>query len=87
MVYTVLLHFLTYTFIELPFEVITAMMFSCLYALATDFGRSASMFFISTYCVLVIVNCGESIGIAFNTIFMHEGFAMNIISVFFLLQL
>lgn len=81
-IYGVTPFFLTYTFIELPFEVITAMMFSCLYALATDFGRSASMFFISTYCVLVIVNCGESIGIAFNTIFMHEGFAMNIISVF-----
>lgn len=80
-VYGVTPFFLSYTLVELPFEVITAMTFSALYAMATDLQRSAGMFFLCTYCVLVIVNCAESIGIAFNTIFEHEGFAINVISV------
>lgn len=80
-IYGVLPFFLSYTLIEIPFEAVTAMLFSVLYAVATGLGRSVGMFFMCSYCVLVIVNCGESIGIVFNTIFLHEGFAINVISV------
>lgn len=80
-IYDVLPFFMSYTTIELPFEFMTAMIFSVLYAIASGLDRSVAMFFITTYAVIVIVNCGESLGIIFNTLFLHEGFAINVISV------
>lgn len=80
-VYGVLPFFLTYTAIELPFELCTSMIFSALAYMVPGLKRTAGLFFAASYSAVVIVNCGESIGIIFNTLFLHEGFAVNIISV------
>ena len=73
--------FLQYTLLEIPFEILSAIFFSLLCVLAAGLPRSASLFFIVSFNCFAIVNCGESIGIMFNTIFNHTGFAVNIISV------
>lgn len=80
-VYGVLPFFAAYTAMEIPFEVISAMIFSALAIIVPGLPRTASLFFAASYVSLVIINCGESIGIIFNTLFTHEGFAVNIISV------
>lgn len=80
-VYGVLPFFAVYTVMEIPFEIITAMIFSAIAIIVPGMNRSVEVFFSASYMAFVIVNCGESIGIIFNTIFLHEGFAINIISV------
>lgn len=80
-VYGVLPFFLTYTAIEVPFEICTSMIFSALAFMVPGLKRTVGVFFAASYCSMIVVNCGESIGIIFNTLFTHEGFAVNIISV------
>lgn len=79
--YGVSAFFMVYLTLELPFEIVTSLIFSIFMVVIPGLNRSAEMFFATAYCVLAIVNCGESIGIAFNTLFKHEGFAVNLISV------
>lgn len=80
-VYGVLPFFAVYTTMEIPFEIITAMLFSAIGIIVPGLSRTVGVFFSASYMAFVIVNCGESIGIIFNTLFLHEGFAINIISV------
>lgn len=80
-VYGVLPFFASYTAMELPFEILTAMIYAAIGIIVPGIKRDVSIFFAASYITLVIVNCGESIGIVFNTLFKHEGFAVNIISV------
>ncbi|ANB10992.1 hypothetical protein AWJ20_3786 [Sugiyamaella lignohabitans] len=80
-VYGVLPFFLVYLTLELPFECITSLIFAVFLVLVPGLPRTPELFFACAYCALAIVNCGESIGIAFNTLFLHEGFAVNLISV------
>jgi hypothetical protein len=68
--------------LELPFEVFTSLVFAVLGDLAVGMPRTAQVFFIMAYCVFCIVNCGESLGIIFNTLFDHAGFAINVTSIF-----
>lgn len=79
--YGVLPFLSVYTTIEVPFEVITALIFSVFVIMAPGLSRTVEMFFATAYSSFVIVNCGESLGIIFNTFFLHEGFAINIVSV------
>jgi ABC-type multidrug transport system ATPase subunit len=81
-VYGVLPFFLVYLTLEVPFEIVTSLLFSVFLVIIPGLPRTPGMFFACSFCTLVIVNCGESIGIAFNTLFLHEGFAVNLISVF-----
>ncbi|KAJ4347215.1 uncharacterized protein N0V89_011154 [Didymosphaeria variabile] len=81
-VYNVEAFFLTYTVLEIPFEIISCILFSCLAVLACGLERDAPTFFIITYNAFCIVNCGESLGITFNTLFTHTGFSVNCMSVF-----
>ncbi|KAK8055050.1 ABC transporter [Apiospora rasikravindrae] len=63
----------TYTVLELPLEVVSSLVFGVLADLA--------MYFVCVFSAFAIVNCGESLGIMFNTMFNHTGFAVQIISV------
>jgi ABC-type multidrug transport system ATPase subunit/ABC-type multidrug transport system permease subunit len=79
--YSVEAFFLQYTALEIPFEIFTAILFAILADLAVGMPRTAEVFFAICYCCFCIVNCGESLGIVFNTLFDHTGFAVNITSV------
>lgn len=79
--YSVEAFFLQYTLAEIPFEIATSLLFAVLTVLAAGLHRTASLFFIVAFNAFCIVNCGESVGIIFNTLFDHTGFAVNITSV------
>lgn len=72
---------LSYTAIEIPFEIISALVFGVLAAFADNMKRTVQMFLISAFNCFCIINCGESVGIMFCTLFSHVGFAVNITSV------
>jgi len=74
--------FLQYTLAEIPFEIATALLFAVLTVLAAGLQRTASLYFIVAFNGFAIVSCGESLGILFNTLFSHTGFAVNVTSVF-----
>ncbi|KAF2661680.1 P-loop containing nucleoside triphosphate hydrolase protein [Lophiostoma macrostomum CBS 122681] len=80
-VYGVEAFFLTYTIIETPFEIVSSLIFAVLTVLAVGLERTASIFFIVVFNAFCIVSCGESLGIAFNTLFTHTGFSVNCMSV------
>jgi hypothetical protein len=49
---------------------------------ACDLRRNAQTYFIITFNAFCVTSCGESLGIAFNTLFTHTGFSVNCMSVF-----
>ena len=49
--------------------------------LAAGLPRNAPTFFIEAFNAFCLINCGESVGIMFNTLFNHTGFAVNFTSV------
>jgi hypothetical protein len=51
-------------------------------ALAVGLPRTATMYFVCVFACFGVVSCGESLGIMFNTLFGHTGFAINIMGVF-----
>lgn len=67
-----------YTTLEIPFEIISSLLFAILVDLAC--GLPHSLFFICFFNCFCIVSCGESLGIIFNTLLSHTGFAVNITS-------
>ena len=71
----------TYTLLELPFEIVSCLLFGVLADFAVGFRRTAEMYFALVFACFGIVSCGESLGIMFNTIFNHTGFAVNVISI------
>lgn len=79
--YSVEAFFLQYTLAEVPFEIFTSLLFAILTVLAAGLHRTASLFFVVAFNAFAIVNCGESVGIIFNTLFNHTGFAVNVTSV------
>ncbi|KAJ5989379.1 ABC-2 type transporter [Penicillium waksmanii] len=72
---------LSYTAIEVPFEIISALVFGVLAAFADNLKRSVQMFLISAFNCFCIISCGESVGIVFCTLFSHVGFAVNVTSI------
>ena len=78
--YPISAFFLQYTIAEIPFEVITGLVFAVLTVFAAGLPRTLSLFFIVAFNCFAIVNCGESVGIMFNTLFDHTGFAVNVTS-------
>lgn len=79
--YSVESFFLQYTLAEIPFEIFSSLIWSLLAVLATGLPRTAPLFFVSTFSCFVIVSCGESIGIIFNTFVSHTGFAVSLTSI------
>ncbi|KAI0007184.1 P-loop containing nucleoside triphosphate hydrolase protein [Xylariaceae sp. FL0662B] len=79
-VYSVEAFLATYTVLEVPLEIATCLVFGVLADFAVGFPRTADMYFVCVFCGFGIVSCGESLGILFNTVFSHTGFAVNIVS-------
>ncbi|KAI1505179.1 ABC transporter [Biscogniauxia marginata] len=80
-VYSVEAFLATYTVLEVPFEIFSCLVFGILADFAVGFPRTAELYFVLVFCCFGIVSCGESLGIMFNTLFNHTGFAVNIISI------
>ncbi|OJD30008.1 abc transporter [Diplodia corticola] len=74
--------FMQYATIEAPFEIVTSLVFAVLAVLAVGLPRTPELFFLMAFNCFCIVSCGESLGIMFNTLFAHTGFAVNVTSVF-----
>ncbi|KAI8239729.1 putative ABC transporter ATP-binding protein/permease [Colletotrichum sp. SAR 10_96] len=70
-----------YSVLEFPFEIISSLIFGVLADFAVGLPRTVEMYFVCSFACFGIVSCGESVGIMFNTLFNHTGFAVNIISV------
>lgn len=79
--YTVPAFFASYTSLEIPFEIVTSLIFSCLADLAVGLPRTALVFFVVAVNGFCLTSCGESIGIVFNTLVPHNtGFSVNLTS-------
>ncbi|KAH7029318.1 P-loop containing nucleoside triphosphate hydrolase protein [Microdochium trichocladiopsis] len=73
--------FLTvYTILELPFEIVSSLIFAVLATFAVNLPRTVESHFSVALACFAIVSCGESLGIIFNTLSRHAGFAVNIVS-------
>jgi hypothetical protein len=82
--YGVLTFITSYTVLELPFNLLSSLIFGVLAAFAINLKRSAFMFAIATINCFCIVSCGESLGIVFCTFFSsHIGLAMHASSALF----
>ncbi|KXG48696.1 ABC-2 type transporter [Penicillium griseofulvum] len=79
--YTASTFILSYTAIEIPFEIISSLIFGALAAFADNLQRTVTMFLISAFNCFCIISCGESVGIMFCTLFSHVGFAVNVTSI------
>ncbi|KAJ8100914.1 P-loop containing nucleoside triphosphate hydrolase protein [Lipomyces tetrasporus] len=80
-VYGVLPFLASYSLFEIPLEMINGLFFAAFVVMVTGLNRTVETFFFTVLAAFVVVNCGESIGIAFNTIFKHSGFAATMTSV------
>jgi len=78
--YKTITFLLSYTVLEVPFSAITALCFGALSAYPVNLSRTPTAFLVSSLGSFTIVSCGESLGIMFNTLFSHTGFALNITS-------
>ena len=81
-VYGVDAFLLSYTVLELPFEVLSCLLYGVLATFAVQLPQTVTMYFVTFFACFGIVSCGESLGIMFNTLFGHTGFAVNIMGVF-----
>jgi ABC-type multidrug transport system ATPase subunit len=81
-IYGVEAFFMSYISLTVPFEILGCIIFSLLTVLACGLQRDAQTFFIITFNAFCITSCGESLGIAFNTLCTHTGFSVNCMSVF-----
>ncbi|KAJ5861511.1 uncharacterized protein N7529_008821 [Penicillium soppii] len=79
--YTASTFLLSYTAIEIPFEIVSSLIFGALAAFADNLQRTVTMFLISAFNCFCIISCGESVGIVFCTLFSHVGFAVNVTSI------
>ncbi|KAK7736685.1 hypothetical protein SLS53_006893 [Cytospora paraplurivora] len=81
-VYSVESFLVTYTILEVPFEIISCLLYGVLADLAVGFPRTVEMYFVCVFSCFSMVSCGESLGIMFNTLFSdHTGFAITLTSV------
>ncbi|KAM5345876.1 hypothetical protein ACJ41O_011737 [Fusarium nematophilum] len=81
-VYSVEAFLASYTVLEVPFEVLSCLVFGVLGAIAVGLPRTVTMYFVCVFSCFGIVSCGESLGIMFNTLFGHTGFAVNVMGIF-----
>ncbi|KAK2763762.1 hypothetical protein FQN54_009379 [Arachnomyces sp. PD_36] len=72
---------LQYTALEVPFEIVSSLIFGVISAFAVGLESSVKMFLICAFNSFCIVSCGESVGIMFCTLFSHVGFSVNVTSV------
>lgn len=73
--------FLAYMTLELPMAACASALYAIFTVLVCGLNRSASNFFVTMYCSLMISTCGEALGIITNTLFATPGFVVNIVSI------
>lgn len=66
-----------YSLLEVPFEIVSSLLFGVIGPLAIQLPQTPTVFFTSVWACFAIVSCGESAGIVFNTLFSHTGFAVS----------
>lgn len=71
----------SYTIVELPFEIINALFFGVLVVFAIGLPHTTATYFVASLACFSGLSCGESLGIMFNTLFSHTGFAINLMGV------
>lgn len=81
-VYSVEAFLTSYAILEVPFEVVSCLVFGVLGDLAVGLPRTAQMYFVCVFACFGIVSCGESLGVMFNSLFGHAGFAIQIMGIF-----
>ncbi|KAF8424189.1 ABC transporter [Tirmania nivea] len=72
--------FLAYITLEIPFEIVTSLLFAIFMIFAINLPHTIQLFCIVSFNAFCIVFAGESVGIIFNTLFSHTGFATNVTS-------
>lgn len=72
---------LAYFINEVPFEVFQCILFLALCVFGIGMPRTVSMFFVNLLTMFVTVNCGELVGLMWNLLFDHLGFATNLMSI------
>ena len=80
--YSTTVFILSYTALEVPCELISALVFAVLMCPIAGMQSSPAHFFVLTYTVACVVNAGESIGMAFCAAIFHVGFSVTLLSVF-----
>ena len=68
--------FFQYLTMEVPFEIITSLIFSVFFVIVIGLPRTAEFFLTVSFNAFCLVNCGESLGLIFHTLFDHAGFAV-----------
>lgn len=86
-VYGVTLFSSAYLIVAVPFEVIPSVFLAAVVVFVIGLPRTTGMFFTMLYVSFAAVNCGESAGIFFNSIFTHMGLVTNILANIFMLGL
>ncbi|KAG5421957.1 hypothetical protein I9W82_001050 [Candida metapsilosis] len=71
---------ISYLLNELPTEIIPCFFFSALIVFVCGLPRNAAMYFAMFATGFISINCGESIGIFFNSVFKHMEVATNVLS-------
>ncbi|KAL5627865.1 hypothetical protein BROUX41_002613 [Berkeleyomyces rouxiae] len=73
---------LAYTALEVPSEMTSGVLAGGVFiVMAVGLPRTATLFFATSFAVFGGISCGESVGIMFNTLFNHTGFAVTLTSV------
>ncbi|KAK0187368.1 P-loop containing nucleoside triphosphate hydrolase protein [Armillaria mellea] len=81
-VYSVEAFLTSYAALELPFEIVTALIYSLFVSISANLGRTIPIFFITALNGLCIVNAGESLGMIMNTFLTQDtGLALNITNI------
>ncbi|CCE61169.1 hypothetical protein TPHA_0A00840 [Tetrapisispora phaffii CBS 4417] len=80
-VYGIAPFFLAYMTLELPLSALSSLIYSVFTVMVCGLPRTPGNFFVTAYCSLAIVSCGEALGIITNTFFERPGFVVNCISV------
>jgi ABC-2 type transporter len=79
--YTLEAFFVQYLTMEVPLEIITSLVFAVFADIAVNLPRTPGLFWLVAFNAFCLVNCGESVGLIFNTLFAHTGFAANLTTV------
>jgi len=81
--YTTSTFLVSYTLLEIPFTILSSLIFGVLAAFAIAAKSTAAFFAIAALNCFCVISCGESLGIIFCTVFpSHVGFALNVTCVF-----
>jgi hypothetical protein len=80
-IYSVDAFLASYTLLELPFEIINSLFLALLLVFAVGLPRTAASYFVAALVGFSGLSCGESLGIIFNALSSHTGFAMNLMAV------